>query len=582
MDGSRSSEGASTRPYPHYPADVDDIVGHAAGLRRYAQQVVLLGDSVHWRVQQSSLFVDGSLETPLESVDGAVLKSAAEIDESARYAAAVLTRWATAIQVYDQAIDALNADVASASVSTIENPIGELTDDQRRQFGGRLQQLEAELDVEAARVAGLLQRGPNADDIAALTAAGLMPASGHTDDPALKSAFDKTGHNYPGAAFPVDELSPEERAAWWALLTPAEQVAVMSARALRLGRSDGIPAGARDEANRIVLADTLENLEQAEADGTLTDDRARALANARAVRDGLATAEATIDPITGDPVVAQLLIFEPDAFDGDGRAAISIGDVDTADDVAFSVPGLGTEVPGGIQTQVDRSSALYDEARLQNLGGRTTAIVGWVGYDAPSGGVAWDTVGVIRDDDARDGAALLAADVAAVQVLRGSDPPHMTVIGHSYGSTTTALAATEEELETNDIVLVGSPGAGEADDAGDFQIGADHVFVGAASRDAVTWFGNHGWVNAGSLSLGDDPAEDDFGAVRFQAESVYRGSNDNFEDHSRYWDDNSESLANIAAIVNANYTAVMRAEYRYDPWHTDPQDPEWDREPTSR
>lgn len=568
--------------YEHYPADADDVVGKAAALRHRALQVVHVRDSVHSRVRQATSTVEGSLQAPLDSVDGAARRCADELDMAARYASAALTRFAGAIRAYDQGIDALNADVASASVSTTENPGGELTSDQHRGFGGRLQQLQDELDVEAAGVAGLLERGPNADDVAALTQSGLMPPSGYADDPALQSAFDKTGHNDPGAAFPVDVLTPQERAAWWASLTPAEQSAVMSARALRLGRSDGIPGGARDEANRIVLADTLASLEQAEADGTLTGDQARELANARAVRDGLATAEATSDPITGEPVVVQLLIFEPDAFDGDGRAAISIGDVDTADDVAFSVPGLGTEVSGGIQSQVDRSSAVYDEARLQNVGGRTTAIVGWVGYDAPSGGVAWDSVGVIRDDDARDGAALLATDVAAVQASRRSDPPHTTVIGHSYGSTTTALAATEEDLQADDIILVGSPGAGEADDAGDLGVGADHVFVGANSRDAVTYFGNHGWLNLGSLSLGDDPAEDDFGAVRFQAESVYRGSNDNFEDHSRYWDDNSESLANIAAIVNADYAAVMRADHRYDPWYNDPQDPEWDREPTSR
>lgn len=557
--------------YEHYSAAVDDIVGHAAGLRRYAQQVVLVGESVRWRVQQSSLFVDGSLETPLESVDGVVLKTAADIDEAARYAAAVLTRWATAIQVYDQGIDALNADVV--------RHCGVLSDAQRSEFDGRVQQLQADLDDEAAEVAGQLERGPNVNDWFALRRLGVAPGLVFINDydPFLASALYKTG--LPGGpAFLDGTMSSEERAAWWASLTPAEQVAVMTAYAAYLGGSNGIPAGVRDEANRIGLADTLARLEAQEADGTLTEDGAVELANARAVRDALASAQSRVDPMSRLPVTVQLLSFEPTFFAGDGRTAISIGDVDTADDVAFTVPGFSTEVAGSIQTQVDRSWAVYETARLDNAGGRSTATVAWVGYDAPSGD---DSTAVAFDVAARAGAAWLAEDVAGMRAARPGSWPHVTVIGHSYGSTTTALAATEEHLPTDDIVLLGSPGAGEADDAYDLGIGSEHVFVGANSRDAVTQLGSEGWVTLGPRRLGTDPTEDDFGAVRFQAESPYR-SGIGLEDHSRYWDPASESLANLAAIVNGNYDAVTAAGYRHDPVFGGVWDPEYFRDPTSR
>jgi len=79
--------------------------------------------------------------------------------------------------------------------------------------------------------------------------------------------------------------------------------------------------------------------------------------------------------------------------------------------------------------------------------------------------------------------------------------------------------------------------------------------------------------------LGNDPAEDDFGANRFRAEAVDRGPYDNFGDHSKYFEPQSESLYNMANIVNGDYYDVQSAEPRYDPWYDGVQDPEWERQP---
>lgn len=565
--------------YEHYPGAVDDIVGLAAEQCLNAQKIVLVGSAARSRVHQASGFLDGSLETALDPVDVALLKSIAELDEAARFAATVLIRWATAIQAYNQGIDAINAEVV--------NDGGGLSRIKRTGFDGRVQQLEADLDDEAAGVAGQLDRGPNPHDWAVLERQGLLPLV-----PPIPEDYSTALLLFPGmdlAGHPIG-MSDEKRVAWWASLTAAEQVAVMTAYPAQLGRANGIPAGVRDEANRLVLADTLARLGPAEANGTLTKDQAHELANARAVSSAIATAELMDDRWSQLPVTVQLLVFEPAAFDGDGRAAISVGDVDTADDVAFTVPGFGTQVSGGIQTQVGTSWVVYETARQHNVGARTTAVVAWVGYDAPSGEpstpsgeLSEDFAGVIDSDAARDGAALLADDVAGVQASRLDDVVHLTVIGHSYGSTTTALAATEEDLQADDIVLVGSPGAGEADDASDLGIGEEHVFVGANSRDAVTYSGSEGWMDpSGVGTLGNDPAEDDFGAVRFRAESLNRGEHINLDDHSRYFEGASESIANMVAIVNGDYDAVTEADPRHDPFNDLVQDPEYDRDPPSR
>ena len=71
------------------------------------------------------------------------------------------------------------------------------------------------------------------------------------------------------------------------------------------------------------------------------------------------------------------------------------------------------------------------------------------------------------------------------------------------------------------------------------------------------------------------------GAVRFQAESTSRGSIPNIDDHVKYYAHDSESLANMAHIVNGQYDEVVRAGQVHDPWYRDPVDPESDRTPTS-
>jgi hypothetical protein len=163
------------------------------------------------------------------------------------------------------------------------------------------------------------------------------------------------------------------------------------------------------------------------------------------------------------------------------------------------------------------------------------------------------------------------------------------VIGHSYGSTTLGHAAHDAGLPADDLVLVGSPGAGGgADSAADLGVDPGHVWAGANSRDPVAHLGNRGWWHLesalGGAGLGDDPAEDDFGAHRFEAESTTRADNDGLEgfgDHSKYFDHDTESLYNLSQVVNGRYAAVREAGPVTDPWYTDPQDPEWDREPTS-
>ena len=404
-------------------------------------------------------------------------------------------------------------------------------------------------------------------------------------------------------------------ATWWGGLTDADRAELIDERPHLIGNTDGIPAETRNAANRIQMAADLGALELKESVGTITPAEAQVLANIRRAQAALASNDGHADPITGDAVGGQLYIYDPTAFGGDGRIAIALGELSTAEHVAVTVSGLGSDAStlGSGQSQ-----AIYFEAR--HASGDSVAVLNWTGYDAPTfrmtGSTApdmfdegVDVAGVVNQGAARAGAALLAADVAGINAMRAGNNPHLTVVGNSYGSTVAAIAADENDLEADDLVLTGSPGAGDADTAADFTTGTEHTWAGSASSDLVTYLGEQpGWEPQDAMAdlvpgveqLGDDPSEESFNAQRFHAESIGRDGGDapgNTDDHGYYFEADSESLFNIGAIVGGEYDLVVAAEHRnqqpfFEPeldwdWtpfgdvHPFPDDPEADRAPTS-
>ncbi|HEX7186780.1 MAG TPA: alpha/beta hydrolase [Actinomycetes bacterium] len=350
--------------------------------------------------------------------------------------------------------------------------------------------------------------------------------------------------------------------AWWQALTGDEQQRLATTWPVEIGGLDGLPGAVRSAANEQRLAQDLARLR---ATGTLDAAEQRRLDNCVVVRDQLATVRSQADPVTRDPLTAQLLVFDPSAYDGEGRAAIAVGDVDSAGHVAFLVPGLGSDVRGAVAALTDNAVRVTTEAR-RAAPEHATATVAWMGYDAPGLG------DVVFDGAAEEGADLLAADVLAVQAARDV-APHLTVVGHSYGSTTTGTALRDHVTGVDDAVLVGSPGP-NVEDASDLVLPDGHVFVGASSRDPVSYVDR----------FGKDPTHESFGAVRFRAEDPTRNEFMlDIADHSKYFDTKSESLANIVAVVVGDYAGVTTAAYRDEVWLLPDginDDPEADREPT--
>ncbi len=377
-------------------------------------------------------------------------------------------------------------------------------------------------------------------------------------------------------------------ARWWDGLSESQRLAVISLTPATVGNLDGVPAWARDLANRDLLAEDLRRLETSAAAGTLTDADAAALANARATNLALVDGADFEDPRTEAPVAVQLYLYDPAGYGGDGRVAIALGDLDAARHMAVAVPGMGTEA-STVGTRVPEGVFAAASAHTAE----PIAVMTWHGYDAPSIAVmdgndddpiddasdwvaeAGELAEVVTMGRATVGAAALARDVSGLRALRHGDDVHLTVIGNSYGSTTVAIAADEFDLAADDVVLTGSPGAGRAVDAGDLTTGTTNTWVGSASDDPVSYLGRTGGAEPHDVAdlvngvpgvgLGNDPVEDDFGARRFQAE--WAGRDDGFPwppaGHSHYFDPCAEASGNIGAIVAADYAAVALAEHRH-------------------
>ena len=379
----------------------------------------------------------------------------------------------------------------------------------------------------------------------------------------------------PGA--PGTGATPEQVRDWWEGLTDAEREAVIASYPGLVGSADGLPAAVRDEANRIVLDDDLATLGAQDDDGTLSDLERKMLENAQKTQQALADADAFEDPLDGHRPGGTLYLYDPSAFDGDGAVAVGVGDLDTADDVAIFTPGISTDMQD-VTGYTDQMQNLYESTRF-NGDGSSVATMFWLGYDAPQGPT--DTA-TLTEGRADDGGERLADTIAGMQASRADDPAHLTAIGHSYGSTTTSYALGEHGARPDDVVLIGSPGAGPASEAGELNIGEDHVYVGRDSRDLVATLGDEGWIGKGGLGLGTDPSSEDFGATRFEAENVNRSWHINTGDaHSNYLQHDTESLYNIGRVVDGHGDQVNVADQSYDPWYSGPVDPEWDRDPST-
>ncbi|HUO39218.1 MAG TPA: alpha/beta hydrolase, partial [Mycobacterium sp.] len=396
-------------------------------------------------------------------------------------------------------------------------------------------------------------------------------------------------------ALPPPRTSSQGVDRWWRSLTPEQQRQLIAQHPPALGNLDGIPADVRGQVNTSVLNDDLRRVEDVAGrrglspeslrDNALGDQGNDVFANPH--KYGLSAGDITryqnavktnqgvehdkgADPDHPRPVM--LWAYDPLAYGGKGRAAIAIGNPDRAQNTAVIVPGTNSSVKGGwLYDGHNDAINLYDQS-VRADPTHSTAVIAWMDYNAPEFDFQNPESAVIDPSKlqqvgtpwmARTGGAVLAADVNSLAVThQGPIPSHVTVIGHSYGSTTVADAFANSGMRANDAVLIGCPGTDLAHSAAEFHLPGGNVYAGDASTDAISWIGETGSVPPNALNvalggplgqlagLGTDPAHEGFGAVRFRAEVA--GSHNVvpwFTDHSHYYDRGSEALHNMTEIA---------------------------------
>jgi hypothetical protein len=380
-----------------------------------------------------------------------------------------------------------------------------------------------------------------------------------------------------GPGVPPPGSDPRAVAEWWKGLPQAERDALLASRFDELGRLRGLPAEVLDTANRRRIEVDQERLrgslssldeqitERASAagldpanEGALRDkpeladlleqrqDAQRQLDNAAAAQARVAQAQRM------SPDQAYVLSYDPvGPGRQEGTLAVAFGNPDTADNVAVAVPGVGTTLEHGFPNgQAAELRAQMDAAAP----GAHNATVAWLDYDAP----AWD-LSVVSADNAQEGGGFLVSDVDgyhAAAEAAGHDP-HVTVLGHSYGSTAVGYAAMHG-LAADDIAFLGSPGVG-ASSVDQLSPGAGHVWAGMAEHDPIVQTTSGDWFTADGSST--TPYDKAFGANQFGAAS---GAN-LLGAHSTYYQDGSESLRNLGNIATGHYDAVTEPRWQDSP-----------------
>ncbi|MGA4955798.1 alpha/beta hydrolase [Streptomyces lavendulocolor] len=410
-----------------------------------------------------------------------------------------------------------NAEKAQALADRIARAVRAAADIDRK-YAATLDRLRAAkgLDVTAATLAD-----------AARDTAGVRAAAGR----------------HLGDGIPADR-SPAELKAWWDNLPEEQRREYLDIAPDLIGGLDGIPAAARNEANRNHLPVLIDELARRHDDDSRTK-----LEALRMIQDRLR--EPSVPPM--------YLLGIGD--EGNGRAIISYGNPDTSRNVSAYVPGLGTKLDGEfVEDTMKRAEDTAIGARRLDP---SSASIIWLGYDAPQ------HLDVATAADAENGAPAYNRFMASLEATNSNTDSHLTAIGHSYGSFTVGTAAKQSDgiPGVDDVILLGSPGVG-VDRAEDLGVAKEHVFVGSADNDLVTRMpaGQQNWAGAAGaavgaplgplgsaasayvmgdvadqgdddLYFGRDPASEAFGAQRFKVDpgphAVLQGGG--FSAHSQYF-----------------------------------------------
>ncbi|WP_406452795.1 alpha/beta hydrolase family protein [Streptomyces sp. NBC_00876] len=395
-----------------------------------------------------------------------------------------------------------------------------------------------------------------------------LPGSGTRVESAVRDAE----RQYLNDRIPTGS-SAAGRKAWWEGLSQEQRDRYLELSPDRIGGLDGIPVADRDTANRRNLPGLISKLE-GQSDKASKEKLAGLREIDRQLKEG------------SQPPAYLIGISD----EGQGRAIVSYGNPDTSQNVSAYVPGLNTSLDEEFAKN-DLKRARDTAIGAQGYDPSSAAIV-WLGYDTPQTPDGMKSLAVAGTGRAEKGGAAYDDFMGGIVATNQNKDPHVTAIGHSYGSRT--VGAATQRLGgipgVDDIILVGSPGVG-VDHAVDLGVGAAHVFVGAAANDPVTKLPSKTQVAVGALGMilggpagaylagdladpgdddlwfGKDPASKEFGAIRFPVapgQPFVSGDGVSFDAHSNYFNPVRDAMSadSIALIVSGHANRLKMEEQR--------------------
>ena len=301
---------------------------------------------------------------------------------------------------------------------------------------------------------------------------------------------------------PQPNWSPSQNAAWWNSLPDDRKQFFTDHCPDTVRHLDGLPAAARDRANRFALEGyvdangkeqpgALADAKEAVKDAQKEYDDARKHLSAYEPRSGHMNSEervareklerakvayedlktiqkqiANADRMNKGLAPAYLLDFNYDEKYQRTTAIVSAGNPDTATHVSTLVPGIGTNVRGDLDYYMDFNDRLREQTKHAGVDKVQAADIGYANRAAPK----------------------LAQFEEGLRASANANNHKFTntLLTHSYGSTTGGKSATLMAPGTVDrLILAGSPGAG-ADTIDAYNVSREHVYVSSIpTSDAV-------------------------------------------------------------------------------------------------
>lgn len=377
---------------------------------------------------------------------------------------------------------------------------------------------------------------------------------------------------------PRKGASTEEIAKWWYSLSGRQRKAIRfyAAQDIRegkpskyefLGNVDGIDARTRNDINRARLDRDIESLKKKKGEiysriansnipsGGLSayselNDVEKRLKEVEGIRAALDDQRIPkdMDETVESPEVGLYLYDPPTGEDGheSTHAALAVGNIDDADNVTTYVPGMTSSVEGSTGF-VNEMRGLKDRAEAEGKG--SVAAIAWIGYDAPPFPVG--DMSVASTHDAELGGNSLAKHLEGIEDSRAASGKsvHQSVLGHSYGSTTSSYGVAQTRPGVvDDYAVFGSPGVKDTAEAMPVPDGHSYSMVykpGINDAGDIINVVNGGYGSSGALGV--NPISPDSG-FKIMDPGI-SGTQLPTSAHTRYLDEGTQAQSILAKVV---------------------------------